>query len=193
MKALAIAPSFEPIGQLLSADEYDALPENSRRELVDGVVHVMATPTPWHQDVVDGLKAALARLVPRHLRVTREVEVRLGDLLRRNPDVLVVRAQGFDRRVPFLRPEQVVLAVEVVSPGSESTDRLVKPVEYALAGIPHYWRVETSTPYSLDVHTYRLVDGARFVPTGKFSGDQVVAAPGLEWADFGVSELLDED
>jgi Uma2 family endonuclease len=193
MTAFVIAPSYEPIGQLLSADEYDALPENSQRELVDGVVHVMATPTPWHQDVKIALVNAFRRTVPAGLRVTSEIEVRLRDLLRRNPDVLVVRAEGFDRRTPFLRPEQVVLAVEVVSPGSESTDRLVKPVEYAMAGIPHYWRVESGTPYSLDIHTYRLVDGPRFTPTGKFSGDQVVAAPGLEWADFGVAELLDED
>jgi Uma2 family endonuclease len=189
----AVAPSYEPIGQLLTADEYDALPENPQRELVDGVIHVMATPTPWHQDVVDGLKAGLVRLAPRELRVTREIEVRLADLLRRNPDVLVVRADGFNRRVPFLRPEQVVLAVEVVSPGSESADRLVKPIEYARAGIPHYWRIETSSPYAVDVYTYRLAEDSRFAHTGTFAGHETINAPGLEWASFGVADLIDED
>jgi Uma2 family endonuclease len=193
MTTFAVARSFEPIGQVLTADEYDELPINPQRELVDGVIHVMATPTPWQQDVVDALKAALVRLVPDHLRVTREVEVRLGDLHRRNPDVLVVRAEGFNRRTPFLRPDQVVLAVEVVSPGSESADRMVKPIEYARAGIPHYWRVETSSPYSVDVHTYRLVDESGFTPTGTFGGTETIIAPGLEWATIDVAELIDED
>jgi Uma2 family endonuclease len=193
MTTFAVAPSYEPIGRVLTPDEYDALPENPLRELVDGVIHVMATPTPWQQDVVDRLKAALAQAMPKYLRATREIEVRLGDLLRRNPDVLVVRAQGFDRRVPFLRPEQVVLAVEVVSPGSQSSDRLVKPVEYARAGIPHYWRVEAATPYAADICTYRLADDSRYVHTGTFAGDEIVTAPGLEWAAIAVAELVDED
>jgi Uma2 family endonuclease len=193
MTTSAIAPSFEPIGRVLTADEYDALPENPQRELVDGVIHVMATPTPWHQDVKIALINALRSAVPSTLRVTSEIEVRLDDLHRRNPDVLVVRAEGFNRRVPFLLPEQVVLAIEVVSPGSESTDRLVKPVEYARAGIAHYWRVETTDPYSVDIHTYRLGDGPTFSHSGSFTGDQTMCAPGLEWAEFAVNELVDED
>jgi len=193
MTTFAIAPSYEPIGRVLTADEYDALPENARRELVDGVVHVMATPTPWHQEVVDAVKAALARMAPRQFRVTREIEIRLSDLARRNPDVLVVRADGFNRRVASLRPEQVVLAVEVVSPGSESTDREVKPLQYARAGIAHYWRIETDTPYQVEIHTYRLDGEQRYAHTGTFAGEEHVAAPGLEWAAVNMAELLDED
>jgi Uma2 family endonuclease len=190
MTTFAIAPTFEPIGEVLTADEYDSLPENPRRELVDGVIHVMATPTPWHQEIVDGLKAALARLAPRHLRVTREIEVRLDDLIRRNPDVLVVQADGFSRRVPYLRPDQVVLAIEVVSPGSESTDRIAKPSQYARAGIPHYWRVESSP--SVVVHTYHL-DGSTYVHTGAFGEAAVVSAADLEWAKIPVADLVEED
>jgi Uma2 family endonuclease len=193
MTTFAVAPSYEPIGQVLTADEYDALPANPQRELVDGVIQVMATPTPWHQDVKIAVVNTLRRRVPAGLRITSEIEVRLDDLHRRNPDVLVVWAEGFNRRVPFLLPEQVVLAVEVVSPGSESADRLVKPVEYARAGIPHYWRVEASSPYSVDVYTHRLVDGTRFTHTGTFAGAETITAPGLEWAAIDVIELVDED
>ncbi|MEO3803749.1 Uma2 family endonuclease [Nonomuraea sp. B1E8] len=35
-----------------------------------------------------------------------------------------------------------MLAAEVVSPDSELRDRERKPVLYAQAGIPHYWRIE---------------------------------------------------
>ncbi|SNY04751.1 Uma2 family endonuclease [Paractinoplanes atraurantiacus] len=36
----------------------------------------------------------------------------------------------------------LLLAVEVVSKGSEVVDRVVKKIEYAKAGIPNYWVVE---------------------------------------------------
>lgn len=184
------APPAEPIGQVLTPDEYDALPENPRRELVDGVVHMMATPTPWHQGAAHALRNALRRLRPAELRVNGEVEIRLGDELRRNPDVLVVRAAGFDLRKPRVHPAQVVLAVEVVSHGSETTDRDVKPREYAAAGIEHYWRVEIDQ--EVEVNTFRLGDRATYVQTGVFRGDDIVTAPGLAWARFTVSELNDE-
>lgn len=47
----------------------------------------------------------------------------------------------------------------VVSPGSRRTDRVVKPAEYAAAGIAHYWRVETE-PLELVAHS---LEGDRYV------------------------------
>jgi Uma2 family endonuclease len=179
----------EPIGQVLTSDEYDALPENPRRELVDGVISMMATPTPWHQDVSHALYQTLKQLAPPDLRVTGEVEIRLGDKLRRNPDVMVVRADGSDPKIPRVQPVQVVLAVEVVMPGSETRDRIAKPREYAKAGIEHYWRVETEP--RVTVNTFRLGERHRYVQTGVFTDDDKVSAPGLPWATFAVY-LLDQ-
>ena len=184
-----LTPTLEPIGQVLSPEEYDALPENSRRELVDGVIRMMATPTPFHQDVANALRNALSRARPDDLRVTGEVEIRLAGSLRRNPDAVVVWADGYDRRVPRLLPPQVVLAVEVVSPGSESTDREVKPREYAEAGIEHFWRVEIEP--RIVVHTFRRGDHG-YVETGVFSAGDTVRAPGLLWAEVPVDELAAE-
>lgn len=178
--------SREPIGEVLTADEYDALPENSRRELVDGVIRMQATPTFRHQEVVDALRLALKRSCPPELRVTREQEIRLSDRLRRNPDVLVVDAGAATARRSRYLPEEVVLAIEVVSPGSESQDRREKPAEYATAGIAHYWRVETDP--EIVVHTFRLGDTG-YVETGVFTEGDAVHAPGLGWAAVDVSGL----
>jgi Uma2 family endonuclease len=51
---------------------------------------------------------------------------------------------------------ELLLAVEVISPGSgsERTDRLRKVMEYAALGIPQYWLVE-HTPH-LSVQVLRL-------------------------------------
>jgi Uma2 family endonuclease len=47
------------------------------------------------------------------------------------------------------RAADVVLAVEVLSPGSRRLDRVLKRAEYADAGIPHHWIVDLDEPASL--------------------------------------------
>lgn len=185
---MTVTVASEPIGEILTADEYDALPPNSRRELVDGVIRMQATPTFRHQEVVMALTFALKRICPPDLRVTREQEIRLADRLRRNPDVLVVAATAVTPHRSRYLPHEVVLAAEVVSPGSESQDRREKPAEYAEAGIPHYWRVEINP--EIVVHTFRLGDTG-YVETGVFTDGDTVRAPGLGWAAVDVSELRD--
>ncbi len=54
------------------------------------------------------------------------------------------------------RPEHILLIVEVVSAGSETTDRIVKAEQYAKAGISYYWRVEQPPAGVPVVHTYVL-------------------------------------
>ncbi len=55
-------------------------------------------------------------------------------------------------------PADVVLAIEVVSPSTKTTDRFAKPGEYAAAGIPCYWRIERDP---LHVFAYQLREPAR--------------------------------
>lgn len=186
---VTLTPTLEPIGQVLTPEEYDALPENSRRELVDGVIHMMATPSFLHQEVAEALRGVLRRLKPDDLKVSGEVEISLRARLRRNPDAMVVAAAGYEKRACRVLPEHVVLAVEVVSPGSESTDREVKPREYAEAGIEHFWRVEIDP--EIVVHTFRRGDHG-YVETGVFSAGDTVRAPGLLWAEVPVDDLADE-
>jgi Uma2 family endonuclease len=54
------------------------------------------------------------------------------------------------------RPEHVLLIAEVVSPGSETTDRVVKLDQYGKAGIAFYWRVELAATGIAVVYTYVL-------------------------------------
>jgi hypothetical protein len=72
-----------------------------------------------------------------------------------------------------LGPDDVLLAVEVVGPGSVRMDRVAKPAQYAAGGIPHLWRVELDP---LELITHELgVDVYR--ETGRFSGDVDVDRP----------------
>ncbi|MBL8925279.1 MAG: Uma2 family endonuclease [Pseudonocardia sp.] len=70
----------------------------------------------------------------------------------RRPDVVVVRGEAVERmdlEGGILSASDVVLAVEVVSPGSRRLDLRVKRDEYADAGIPRYWIVDLDAPVSL--------------------------------------------
>lgn len=178
----------EPIGRVLSGDEYDALPENALRELVDGVIRMMATPTSWHQDVVRELANRLNALGRPEYRATGPIEVKLADNRRRNPDVVVVAAEAYGKKKCRYLPADVILAVEVVSPGSETDDRREKPFEYGEAGIPFYWRVELAP--ALVIHTFRLHFGG-YASTGVFRPGDKLAVQGLDWATFDVSDLDD--
>lgn len=62
--------------------------------------------------------------MPDGLRVVREQELRMEELLRRNPDLMIVHAEAvrFDRY--SYEPSDVVIAIEVVSPSTETTGRL---------------------------------------------------------------------
>lgn len=188
MTAVFTPVNNEPIGQILTAEEYDALPESRYRELVDGVVQMMASPNGRHQEIAGDLRNALNRLGRPRYRAIEAIEVRLDDSHRRNPDVLVVPGEVFvGERCRYL-PHEVLLAVEVVSPGSETADRRVKPIEYAEAGVPFYWRIEP-TPI-LTVHAYRL-GSRRYVAAGQFRVGQTVLVEGLEWAAVPVADLGD--
>jgi len=81
----------------------------------------------------------------------------------------VYRADTID--VPPTRPEHVLLVAEIVSPGSETTDRIVKLDQYARAGIAFYWRVELTATGIPVVYSYLLDSASRRYREGEmFTG-----------------------
>jgi Uma2 family endonuclease len=75
---------------------------------------------------------------------------------------------------PQRAPAHWLLAVEVVSPTSRKTDRFFKPIEYAQAGIPAYWRLELEPAPLLVVH--RLA-GERYDVVQELTGEGLVEVP----------------
>jgi Uma2 family endonuclease len=102
-------------------------------------------PGVGHQRVSYWLHCALAQAaIPAgaDAEVLEAVNVALpgGKLL--VPDVVVVAGGAVDETTTRVPCEAVLAVVEVVSPSTVSIGRAVKPVMYAEAGIPVYWRVE---------------------------------------------------
>ena len=114
------------------------------------------------------LGVTLEQTCPDHLFVSQSNDVELSARRLFIPDVLVTTFEAARRRSGGFTADEVVLVVEIVSPGSQSMDRVLKPALYAKAGIPHFWLIETDG--DITVHTYRLdVDAKVYEPSGSFT------------------------
>ena len=154
--------------RLLTVADYAAVgdDENLRwSELVEGHLVMAPGPSFRHVRALQRLLDEIANYLPAHLERLNQLDVDLmlaaphepGTV--RQPDVVVVTKQEtarLEREGGFVRASGVVLAAEIVSPGSRRTDRLIKRAEYADAGIPHYWIVELEPTVTLTA--CRLVD-----------------------------------
>jgi Uma2 family endonuclease len=139
---------------LLTVAEYLALgedPDGVRYELQEGIPVMAASPFPRHQRCILRLGAQLEPQLPDHLDVFPDVDIDLqlvpptrpGTV--RRPDLAVVTRAGFERREReggTLRASELVVVIEILSPGSVRVDRVLKNSEYADAGVPHYWLVD---------------------------------------------------
>jgi Uma2 family endonuclease len=135
-------------------------------ELLDGEVLMMAPATQWHHVVVDILKHALQRIAPQSVVIVAEMGVDLGHTVP-EPDVLVVSRAAVKSDSLFFQPSDVYLAIEVVSPGTKTKDRTLRPVQYAGAGIKCFWRVENQDD-AMVVYTFELLPEGSYAPTGVF-------------------------
>jgi Uma2 family endonuclease len=127
-----------------TVDDLFTLPDlPPHTELTDGSLVFVSPQRFFHADTIDLLVNGLRRTAPPELRVKREVTVVIDKRNGPEPDISVARAEAVTSRdQTHFQAADVLLAVEVVSPDSESRDRDTKPHKYAAAGIPHYWRVE---------------------------------------------------
>jgi Uma2 family endonuclease len=123
---------------------------------------VIPPPGTWRHQEIGVLLAAWLMAGGYRGRVNLAPGVRTStdDLNGRIPDLVVTTGLVLADTV-WLAPEMVALAVEIVSKGSERIDRWHKPVEYAEAGIPRFWRVEPN-----DTVVQFQLDGSRYTQVG---------------------------
>jgi Uma2 family endonuclease len=143
-----------------TVDEFAALPEDNsmRFELLNG--RMVASPRPLmpHMVVIAELYGQLKPQLPDGMLAVTEIDLDL-QLTRpvvRIPDLVILDARAV-RKPGIVKAEDVLLAVEVLSPSSVRTDTKIKPLQYADAGIPNLWVVGLRPSVTVTVH--RLVDG----------------------------------
>ncbi|NYD34979.1 Uma2 family endonuclease [Actinomycetospora corticicola] len=138
--------SYSAPSRLLELADWESLPDDELHhvELVEGVLRVSPRPQFRHQDVLGRVYRALCTRLPPRWTALIEVEIVVeGDPFPtvRVPDVVAVPSGLVGRRARC-EASEVRLAVEVLSPGTRRTDRIMKADEYASAGIEHYVLVD---------------------------------------------------
>jgi Uma2 family endonuclease len=134
-----------------TVDMLDLLPDDGQRyEIIDGALFVTSAPSDVHQYIVGELHAQLLD----YLRasgvghpVVSPSDVRRGDRRRNRvqPDIFVVRVTGGKRPAYPFDLADLLLAVEVESPGNMRYDYQTKRVLYLGAAVPEYWIVSPET------------------------------------------------
>jgi Uma2 family endonuclease len=172
---------FPPEGGF-TADDLDRIPDlPPHTELIDGSLVFVSPQKSFHTLAMDLLVHGLRSQAPAELRVRREMTIVLDRANRPEPDLVVLHEQAVPdggHNETRYRAEDVVLAVEVVSPESTARDRERKPQLYARAGIPHFWLVERMDSGRPTIHTYELDRvGAKYALTGIHHDRLKISAP----------------
>jgi Uma2 family endonuclease len=146
-----------PPPQGFVAEDLDHIPDlPAHTELIDGSLVFASPQRDFHTSILFLLQTALHNSAPKGYRVRREMSVKLGPRQRPEPDLIVLGHGAIVRQdATCYEARDVILVVEVVSPESEVRDRKRKPVLYAEAGIPHFWRVEENADKAV-VYVYEL-------------------------------------
>lgn len=163
--------------------DYYALPEDVRTELIDGVIYDMAAPALYHQSIAAELTTVFRNYIHgkdgQCLALSGPVDVQLNcdDKTMVQPDVLIVcDPDKIRKHVVFGAPDFVV---EILSPSTKEKDRTLKLRKYREAGVREYWIVD---PDREEVEVYLFQDPElitlprvyRFqdiIPVGIYGGD----------------------
>ncbi|MFD4138938.1 Uma2 family endonuclease [Streptomyces sp. NPDC058572] len=162
-----------------TADDLDRLPNlPPHTELIDGSLVFAGPQTLFHSRAVSFFKWQLQSVAPEDFEVVREFTIDVDRQNRPEPDVIVVPEHVIQDPEQTRFPAQaVLLAIEVVSPESLTRDRETKPVKYARAKIPHYWRVENREGKAV-VYVFELEPNTgTYTPTGVFHDRLKADAP----------------
>jgi Uma2 family endonuclease len=184
-------PQIQPErGQWTYADYLNLPDDGNRYEIIEGVLYVSDAPNSDHQFSVTEASRQIGNFVIEHKLgrlLVAPFEVHLAETTRPvQPDILFVRATRWPvERVAFFEgaPD---LVVEVISPGSVRTDRVIKFTAYERAGVPEYWIVN---PHIRTVEVY-ILSNDEYALLGEFTGDDLIKSMVLEGINLITSTLF---
>jgi Uma2 family endonuclease len=162
--------------------------ESQRLELVDGALIMTPRPQLLHSLASGRLYRLLDTQASADHVVLIESEVVIDPdfpATVRVPDLLIIHRSAVMPEVHRVLPDDVVLAVELVSPGSVHTDYGAKRYEYEQAQIPYYWMVDIA---QRRITCLKLV-GGRYQEVTVPAGDRVMIPEPIR-IEFGWDELV---
>lgn len=175
-------------------EDYDALPDDWRVELIDGKFYDMAAPTTGHQDVIFRVSRQIADYIDDQKGKCRvwiapiDVCLDRDDKTMLQPDVLIVCDKDkITKRCIMGAPDFVM---EILSESTRKKDMYLKLHKYETAGVREYWIVDIDRrkviAYFFENDDFPMIYGmGEKIPVGIFEG-------GLQ-IDFSMIEKALED
>ncbi len=139
-------PALQPHPEIFSLEQYEALSEDKRVEIFEGVVYDMASPSQIHQSISMQLSTVINNYIlykkgPCSI-FSAPFDVKLSDkpLTIVQPDIMVICDKDkLDGKRCNGAPDFII---EIVSPGNPSDDYVRKLYYYKNAGVREYWIVD---------------------------------------------------
>ena len=137
-------PALQP--QFITLEQYEALPQDKRVEVFDGMIYDMASPSQIHQAVSMQLSTIINNYILQKNGscsiFSAPFDVKLSDhpLIIVQPDIMVICDKNkLDEKRCNGAPDFII---EIVSPDNASDDYIRKLYYYKNYGVREYWIVD---------------------------------------------------
>lgn len=174
-----------------TVEDYRALPEEQRVELIDGFFYDMASPTFLHQRISGEIHRQIANFIMdrggdcQPLIAPIDIQLDCDESTMVQPDVAVLCGRDKVKRWGVYGAPDFVL--EVISPSTRRKDCTKKLMKYMNAGVREYWILD---PYQQKLIVYffesevcPVIYGMdRPVPVGIYDGELMISFSHIvEW------------
>lgn len=139
-------PELQPQPETITLEQYEALPEERRAEVFDGILYDMASPSQIHQSVSMQLSTVINSYILRRKGscsiFSAPFDVKLSDkpLTIVQPDIMVICDKNkLDGKRCNGAPDFII---EIVSPGNPADDYIRKLYYYKNYEVREYWIVD---------------------------------------------------
>lgn len=130
----------------ITLEQYEALPEDKRAEVFDGVIYDMASPSQIHQTILTELLVMIRNYIKSKSGncsvFPAPFDVKLSDkpLTIVQPDIMIICDKNkLDGKRCNGAPDFII---EIVSPGNPADDYIRKLYYYQNYGVREYWIVD---------------------------------------------------
>lgn len=138
--------ALRPQLQIITLEQYEALPEDTRAEVFDGQLYYMSSPSQEHQTISMELSTILNTYIKKNQGSCKvfhaPFDVKLNDtpLTIVQPDLMIVCDKNkLDSKRCNGAPDFII---EIVSPSNPADDYIRKLYYYKNAGVREYWIVD---------------------------------------------------
>jgi len=164
-----------------TVDDYEALPDERRVELIDGVIYDMSAPSTIHQIIQGEIAAQLRQYIRANggkcvsFVAPTDVQIDCDKFTMVQPDVFVVCNRDLITKKRIIGAPDFI--IEIISPSTKSKDMGVKLEKYADSGVKEYWLVNPDK-MRISVHYFadedeppRIYPFKSRVPVSIFGGE----------------------